>query len=384
MAEHRWLLIDQQANENADIALSAATCGSSGRWTATKRRLHGGLSEGVDLVELDNGRMRIAILPTRGMGIWKVMSGDRCLGWDSPVRGPVHPSFVPVAEPSGLGWLSGFDEFMCRCGLENNGAPDFDEHHQLRFPLHGRIANLPANRVELVVDDNDETISLLGTVTESRFHFHKLRLETVFTTRFDSMSIEWHDTVENFGGWRTGVQMLYHINFGAPLLANGSKLVAPVRRVAPMDQGTRPAVAANWQNYQGPQDGFKQQTYLFDLLGDSSGHTQILLKDSSGASGVRIRFNKQQLPCFTSWRNLVAAADGYVNGLEPATNFPYPRSEEEQAGRVVLLEPSEKWQATVGLDWMTDARDIAVAEQAIAELQGSHEPEVLADCSGLK
>ena len=49
------------------------------------------------------------------------------LGWKSPVHGPVHPNFVPLNEPSGLGWLDGFDELFVRCGLESNGAPDFDD-----------------------------------------------------------------------------------------------------------------------------------------------------------------------------------------------------------------------------------------------------------------
>ena len=70
------------------------------------------------------------VLPTRGMGIWRVTaagrSGTADVGWKSPVRGPVHPAFVDLGEPSGLGWLDGFDEFFVRCGLESNGAPDFD------------------------------------------------------------------------------------------------------------------------------------------------------------------------------------------------------------------------------------------------------------------
>ena len=53
---------------------------------------------------------------------------------------------------SGLGWLSGFDELMCRCGLENNGAPEFNANGSLRYGLHGRIANTPAHHVELTVD----------------------------------------------------------------------------------------------------------------------------------------------------------------------------------------------------------------------------------------
>ena len=64
----------------------------------------------------------------------------------SPVRGPVHPSFVPLFDPSGLGWLEGFDELLCRCGLESNGAPDFDEHRQAALPAarpHRQFAGPP-------------------------------------------------------------------------------------------------------------------------------------------------------------------------------------------------------------------------------------------------
>ena len=91
------------------------------------------------------------------MGIWKAWLGDAKgnewpLGWNSPIRGPVHPKFVPIAEPSGLGWLDGFDELLCRCGLFSNGAPDFDERGVLLHPLHGRIANRPAHRLSVETD----------------------------------------------------------------------------------------------------------------------------------------------------------------------------------------------------------------------------------------
>ena len=109
-----------------------------------KRRLYGGLSDGVDVVHVDNGALSFDVLPTRGMGLWKVWAGDLSIGWNSPVRGPVHPNLVPLADPSGLGWLDGFDELLVRCGLESNGAPEFSEHGQLRYGLHGRIANKPA------------------------------------------------------------------------------------------------------------------------------------------------------------------------------------------------------------------------------------------------
>ena len=154
----------------------AATAGGR-NWKVNVHTFHrGGRSEGVRVVAVDNGAMTISILPTRGMGIWQVLrhhspassrAGDRGaarLGWRSPVHGPVHPAFVPLFDPSGLGWLEGFDELLCRCGLESNGAPDFDSSGKLLYPLHGRIANLPAHRVEVFVDEARGRLSLRGVV----------------------------------------------------------------------------------------------------------------------------------------------------------------------------------------------------------------------------
>ena len=56
---------------------------------------------------------------------------------------------------------------------------------------------------------------------------------------------------------------------------------------------------------------------------------------------MSVKFNKRQLPCFTLWKNRQAAADGYVTGLEPATNFPNRKSFEKEQGRVAVLAPGE-------------------------------------------
>ena len=107
---------------------------------------------------------------------------------------------------------------------------------------------------------------------------------------------------------------------------------------------------------------------------DERGETFVLLKNSAGSSGVQLSFNARQLPCFSLWRNLVPAADGYVTGLEPGTNFPNPRAVEDQAGRVVTLQPGDKWQADLSLDWLLDASAVGRVEHSIEERQGTHKP----------
>ena len=40
-------------------------------WSIHKRTLHGGLRDGIDLIEVHNGAFSFAVLPTRGMGLWR-------------------------------------------------------------------------------------------------------------------------------------------------------------------------------------------------------------------------------------------------------------------------------------------------------------------------
>ena len=76
------------------------------------------------MVWVDNGKIQITLIPTRGMGIQMVtLEGKRILGWDSPVKDVVHPNFINLNSRGGLGWLEGFNEWLCRCGMEWNGRP---------------------------------------------------------------------------------------------------------------------------------------------------------------------------------------------------------------------------------------------------------------------
>jgi hypothetical protein len=378
MATQSHILIDAGESIVRDGVVAENGRLAAARWQVRTRTCRGGRTEGVQVVELDNGALCIDVLPSRGMGIWRVRRGEKRLGWQSPVRGPVHPAFVPVFDPSGLGWLEGFDELLCRCGLESNGAPDFDAATgKLLYPLHGRIANLPAHRVELVVDEGAERIELTGVVDETRFHCHTLRLTSTLTVPFRFPSFSWTDEVQNVGGRDATIQMLYHFNVGQPLLKPGAQIIAPVGAAAPWTNVAARAGIERWNIMPPPQPGSAEQGYLVDLLADDAGETGILLNGLADGEAISLRFNKRSLPCFTLWRNTAAEADGYVMGLEPATNFPNPHRFEKKHSRIVALCPGEAWRAEVSAAWHTDAKSIAGVADAIASLQGTREPELL-------
>ncbi len=377
MPKKTWTLTDTSGELHHDLfrITSADMPGMGERWSVSKRTLRGGLRDGVELVEVDNGRMKLSIVPTRGMGIWRAeLDNGQVLGWRSPVRGPVHPKFVPLTEPSGLGWLEGFDELVVRCGLESNGAPIFNENGQLVHPLHGRIANRPAHHVEVTVDDSAGTITVRGLVEESRFHFNKLRLVAAITTKLGSTSFSIHDEVENFGGTPTEIRMLYHINVGEPLLSPGAQIVAPVSELAPLSTAVTAANVDTWDQFGPPKAGASEQCFYFDLLAGEDNQTQVLLKNAESSAGTSVRFDKSVLPHLVVWKNMVAPADGYVTGLEPTTCFLNPQPFEVEHGRIVELAAGEKWNADVSVDWLTTADEVTTAEDAVRQLQSTTTP----------
>lgn len=349
--------------------------GAPAGWQVTKRRLYGGLRDGVDVVEIDTGALRATVLPTRGMGLWRLEAGGLALGWQSPAGGPVHPKFVRLYEPAGLGWLAGFGELLCRCGLESNGAPVFDDQGRLVYPLHGKIANTPAHTVTVTVDTDAGEITVTGVVDEARLFHPKLRLTSTVRCRIGASTIEIDDDVANRSAEPGELELLYHINFGPPLLDAGAKVVLPLRKLAPF--GARAAEGVDtWDTYAAETAGFTEQVYFCDLLGDDEDRTRALLRNAHGNLGVSLHFNRRQLPSFTLWKSTQMAADGYVTGLEPGTGFSNPRPFEAEHGRVVQLTPGEKRRFQIRIEPHANAADVAAAEEAIARLQAGSEPEI--------
>ncbi len=342
---------------------------SLGRLAVRTRRLSGGLREGVLLVELVAGDMKVFVLPDRGLGIWKIIADGVELGWQSPVHGPVNPRFVPLAEPSGLGWLDGFDELVARCGLVSNGAPDTDDSGRLRHGLHGRIANLPAHHLDVTLDEAAGAITLTGAVDETRFLCHALRMTTSLTLHADRHRVSWTDSVKNISDRPATMQMLYHINFGPPLLGPGAELVAAIEELAPRDAAAV-ADVPTWNRYVSPQGGRGEQVHFARVKPAADGLATALLVGPDAHNAASLSWRADTLPCFTLWKNQGGLADGYVTGLEPGTNYPNPRSYEESQGRVVPLASGQSVRFDLAIEHVAGSA-IAAARQRIAASAGA-------------
>lgn len=345
-------------------------------WSIRKRTLRGGLRDGIDLIEVHNGAFAYSVLPTRGMGLWHGDYHGLPLGWRAPVEGPVHPKYVNLADRGGLGWLAGFDELLCRCGLSFNGPPGEDvwtdatgNAQRAQLTLHGRIANLPASAVEVSVSlDPPYELSVKGEVEEAALFFPQLRLTTTYTTIPGSNRIVIHDRVTNHGARPTEMQMLYHVNLGPPFLEAGSRVLVPIREMSPMTGRAAEGIDTH-ETYGPPTPGFAEQVYGYQLIGDARGMTLAMLTNAASDKAVCVRFSTRELPCFTVWKNTMALEEGYVTGLEPATNYPNFRGFERQQGRVRVLPPAGSWESRWTLEVADTREAVLQLQKEVATLQ---------------
>ena len=265
-----------QSAAKIDSASSGVKLAGSADWAISKRTLVGGRSAGVDVIELNNGRLSLSILPTRGMGLWKGSLGDLRLGWDSPVERPVNPMFVDLNDRNALGWLDGFNELLCRCGLGWNGPPGEDEGAGNRMlTLHGRIANLPAHFVEATVDDANGTLAVTGHVDETMMFDGRLRLESTVIMRAGDNGFTIRDTVRNLGGGTAEMQLLYHANVGPPFLTPSGQVSVSHSEMAPRDDRAAEDTAS-WQIYGAPTAGYAEQVYYFKPSATADGRARLL------------------------------------------------------------------------------------------------------------
>ncbi len=337
-------------------------------WSVRQRTLHGGKQEGVEVIEVDNGALRFTVIPTRGMGILRVEMGDVRLGWDSPVKEVVHPQFVNLASGGGLGWLEGFNEFIVRCGLESCGAPGPDTFRndaggevKRDLTLHGKIANTPASEVEVVIERAPPyRIRIRGRVDERSLFGPQFELWTEISTEPGSNKFRVKDQIRNVGASVQEFQMLYHVNYGAPLLEAGARFRAAAKSVTPRNDYPAKDIR-HFDTFAGPTAGAAEQVYFLEPQADGAGRAKILLHNAAADRGASMNFSVEQLPCFTLWKNTVAIADGYVTGLEPGTGFPNPRQMERQAGRVPRLAPGEARRFALDFAIHRDRAQVAAA-----------------------
>jgi hypothetical protein len=302
---------------------------------ASPFRFAGGRADGVRAVGVRTGSgLSFVVLLDRGLDIAQAEYCGQPIGWISKngIVGPAH------FEPQGFGWLRSFGGgLLTTCGLTQVGAPCTDSGEALG--LHGRISHLPAENFSIAErwEADEYVIRVAGLVRESCLYQENLVLRREISCRLGGSTITIDDIVENQGYNDTPFMILYHYNFGFPVISEHTRLYSSAVGVEPWNEEAR---AGNRQHdrFEQPTPGYAYQVFTHEMPRDQNKVYAALVNEPM-AFGAYLAFRPQELPCFSEWKMM--GQQDYVVGLEPGTNGSEGRAEARQSGRLIVLRPGE-------------------------------------------
>ena len=304
---------------------------------ARASELSSGLAKGVAAIDVKTGTgFEFTALPGRALDIaWASYNGAP-LSYIAKcgVVGAAH--FV---ENGAEGFLRNFFAgLLTTAGLSNIGPPcqDGDES----FGLHGRVSNIPAEDVCISQgwQGDDYKIRLAGTVRQARTFGECLVLHREITTQLGANALVVRDVVENAGFRSEPMMLLYHCNFGYPLVSADSRIYTSGGSVEPREPTPVQAVADHHRLGE-PQAGYVEQCFYHDLTARDGRAFAAIFNERLGVGGY-VRYRVETLPEFVQWKML--GGQEYVVGLEPSTHRLDRRAELIRQGQIRPLGVGER------------------------------------------
>jgi hypothetical protein len=313
------------------------------------KTLDNGAERGVRVADVRTGSgLRFTVLIDRGMDIGAADWAGRPLAWSSGV-GAVHPSFY---DPVDLGWLRSFPGgLMVGCGLDNVGSPgvDGDDH----LGLHGRLSHSPAELISAGGEwhGDEYEIWIEGQVRHFKLFSATLILKRRISTTLGSDRLCLVDTITNQGFEPAPVQILYHCNFGFPIVSPESELWLETERSEPRDEDAAAGFDQH-KRFQPPTPGYAEQVFYHYPRTDDSGYASAALVNRALEFGAFVRFRTAELPHLVQWKMMGQGI--YVVGLEPGNCWVQGRAHDRASGVLQFLEPGASLSTSLEIGVLPD------------------------------
>jgi hypothetical protein len=315
-------------------------------------RFEEGKKDSVLAVDVKNGSgLDITILPGRAMDIAYATYKGIPLAWIS--KAGLSSSYY--YEEKGLGWLRNFHGgLLTTCGLTYAGAPCEDEGESLG--LHGRISNIEADEVctsgEWVKDDYVMKVS--GKVTQATVFGENLQLRRTIRMKMGENKIYINDEIENLGFAEQPFMIIYHMNFGFPLVDKDSKFFINSSHTKGATEYADKCIESN-KIMTEPVQGIEEAVFYHNCVGDlkNNGHCCIINENLNLA--VALSFNIDELDRLSQWKMM--GQGEYVLGMEPCNCQTLGRVKEKQDGTLKFIKPGETKHINIVVD-IIDGKDL--------------------------
>lgn len=317
--------------------------------------LNNGAGRGTRIAWINTGSgLRFKVVIDRAMDIADAFYNQHSLAW-------LSHSGISTAQPlsdKGIDWLRTFGGgLVVTCGLSHVGGPEKDEFGERG--IHGQISNTPAEIVSIIQPDplsGNMEMSISGIIRESQALGNRLELRRTISSTLGKSIIRIQDEVINRGNTDAPHMLLYHCNFGWPLIDEGTKIKWN-GKWKPRDGNPNKLFKEgnDFHTCPAPLDdhsGAGEEVAFIDIETDESGVCSCGLENPKIGLSLNLRFLKKQLPCLTNW--LHYGKGEYVVGLEPGTNPPIGQSRARRQNELILLTPGESRKYDLEIEVLTN------------------------------
>lgn len=367
----RFILLDTQTNTNDPALALDQRSGllDAGSWHVRAQERVAGPERGVQTLSIGINGLEFLFSLTHGLSVVSGRCDGRFVGFDSPVSQLIHPALVDLHYKGNTGWHIGFNALLVRCGLEYNGPPvqDVGPDGGAWTTLHGRVGYLPATFAAVELEP-PAIIRLIGSVYETAVFGPNYRLDVCYELDGLTRELRIRDKIGAVDTQTRNAFLIYHTNFSAPLLSADSRLLVPAWRIEGTDDAAE-AEVDEATRLGPPQAGYSFRVFHCTPIADSAGRGHAMLYNPNESLAVDVSYDVETLPCFNLWKNLSARRDGYVVGLEPATNFANERPVERAAGRYAVIPRDGSYQTEVDMRFFTDTAAIDAHWGALQSLR---------------
>lgn len=326
--------------------------------------LSDGKARGIRVADIHTGSgFHFTVLIDRGMDIGAAGKNGKSLAWIFPSLGGPE-----LYEPDRYGWGRTWGGgLMTTAGLTFFGQPETDEGEVLG--LHGRISHLPAANLKITQEwrGDDYAMEIAGETRQVVLGGENLVLARKISTKLGASSFTLEDTVRNEGFRATPHMILYHCNFGFPVVSPQSELLVNDESVRPRDERAKKGFDT-YTRFLEPQDEYPEQVFFHKPRVDAEGYSQGAIVNRSLNFGGYVRFRAAELPFFAHWKQLTKGE--YVCALEPANQWETPRQKLREEGRLRLLEPGEEVHYRLEFGALDGPDEIRAFEQHLKQSTG--------------
>ena len=209
---------------------------------------------------------------------------------------------------------------------------------------------------------DDYVLAASGTMEECQLFGDKLRLTRTISAWAGARSLVIHDVVENFGYKPSPFTILYHINFGFPLLSGASRAIIGAVESVPFDERSAQGMA-EMLAFADPQGGYGEQNFSHRMAVDAEGWSRVALvnPDLLGGLGAYITFDGRALPYLNEWKML--GEGDYVVALEPCNAPCENRAALRRKGLLPMLAPGEGKEIRVEIGILEGSAEIVAFER---------------------